>query len=373
MKERTKKYLKLSLILYVVILCIAVVGTLAWYNLDRSPEEDPEDIGSIISGKNVDICINDGEDLWGNEIEINRADKVIDVSMTPEGVFYCPTNLDENDQIINGAVCPTVKDHENYYIKLSLKVRANEALDLYLEDTSFVKGTSIEAGATETTSPDAIAGAARVAFFEVGANGEKTLKTVWVPNEKYQLFGDGRVEFAGLQEDEYYYLNVQANGTVDTSKEKNKWDSDLLSIGKSDLASCKDSADENEIIYVNNATSLLSFDGAGEKTLEVCIWIEGTDREANTMLSGGSISYELDFIGVNAKKDPEIDVNEVTYAEGKFLCDGKDVSDMILYSIDGENFTSYMSGTPHIGEIKYIRVKETEQTKLGAIREFSIS
>ena len=373
MKERTKKYLKLSLILYVVILCVAVVGTLAWYNLDRSPEQDPEDIGSIVSGKNVDICINDGNNLWGNEIEITRQDRVIDISMNPDGVFYCPLSLDENDKIINGSVCPEVEDPTNYYIKLSVKVRSNEALSLYLEDTSFVKGASIAEGTEKTDNPDAIAGAARVAFFEVGADGKKTLKTVWVPNEKYQLDGNGHVTLNGVQETEYNYLNVQEDGKVYTSSENLEWEEDLLSVGKRELASCKNSADENEIIYVNDATPLLTFDAAGEKQLEVCIWIEGTDREAKTLLSGGSISYGLNFVGVKEKEGPKIDVNKVTFDGSNFLYEGANVNDLILYSIDGNTFTTYMPENPNVDKIKFIRVAETAQTKLGESREFSLS
>ena len=370
MKQSTKKYLKLSLILYVVILAVAAVGTLAWFQYTR--EVAPTDEGNIISGKNVDICINDGNDLWGNEISISRAEKMPDISMTPAGDFYYPRALDGNDELITGdagkGLYLKIDNPTGYFIKIPLKVRANQALDLYLEDTSFVKGVSIADGATSTTSADAIAGAARVAFFEVSGS-TKTLKTVWIPNEKYQLYGTGNVDLVGNPEPVYYYLNVQGN-TVEKDNKTIAWEDSLLSIGNDSLASCEDSSDESEIVYVDDATPLLSFTEAGQKTLEVCIWIEGTDREAKTLLSGGTISYELDFVGVESKKDPTIDINQVTYDAGKFLYEGNDVSDMILYSVDEKIWSSYMPGTPYFDDIAYIRVKETKDTKLGPVREW---
>ena len=375
MKESTKKYLKLSLILYVVILAVAAVGTLAWFQYSR--EVAPTDEGNIISGKNVDICVNDGNDLWGNEISVERGHQIPDISMTPEGVFYYPRALDENDELLTGdagkGLYLDVSNENGYFIKVPVKIRSNEPISVYLQNTSFVSGASITETEGYVSTPDAIAGAVRVAFFEV-TGGTKTLKTVWVPNDRYQLYGGtGEVNLSGSPDvNGYSYLKVQDN-TVKKGDETGTWSDDLLTVGDNELVSCNNSADENEIVYVNDATPILTFDTAGVKELEVYIWIEGTDREAKTVLSGGVISYELNFIGVEDKAVSAVDVAQVAYSNGSFVYNGKDISDSILYSLDGRDWTQYQEGTPHLSDIKYIRVKETESEKLGEVREFTVA
>lgn len=380
MKERTKKYLKLSLILYVVILCIAVVGTLAWFDFNREVEIAPQDEAKIMSGKNLDICVVDAEgkaSSWGNSIEIDKPEKMPDISMNPDGTFWYPkpSALDKNDNIIcgkEGKGCfDNVTDKDGYFVKIPLKVRANKALSVYLDDSSFVKGISIVEGETSTTSQDAIAGAARVAFFE-----GSTLKTVWVPNENYQLgmTADGgfKVDLTGKPEGGYKYLNV-VDDMVPEGRENLDWDSRLISVGDAALVSGEGTDDDTKPLYVNEATPLLTFDEAGEKELTVYVWIEGTDREAKTALAGGTIAYELMLIGVEAKAEPLIDINAVTYDSGSFFCEGENVNTKILYSVDGEKWTIYGPNNPNVADIKYICVAETATEKRGPSREFTVS
>ena len=381
MKERTKKYFKLSLILYVVILCFAVVGTLAWFIFDKSVEISPEDDATILAGKNIEICINDGTDKWGNSIKLQKIDKMPDVSMTPNGTFWYPTVLDENDNLKTGnegrGVYKNVTDEEGYFVKIPLKVKANKALNLYLDSTSFVKGVSIvrneaetEEGETlvETTnSKDAIAGAARVAFFE--RSGEtKSLKTVWEPNERYQFIdavGDADyVRFEGSVR-AMKYLNVEGN-TVPTGRETILWDENIVSVGENSLASRYILEDGTEHIDVKDAKILLAFEQAGVKELDIYIWIEGTDDESRTFLSDGSISYEIKFVGVDEKAAPEINIENVVFNGTGFEYEGEDINDQILWSKDGVNWTIFSAqGNPNISNIKYIRIKETATTKLG--------
>ena len=63
----------------------------------------------------------------------------------------------------------------------------------------------------------------------------------------------------------------------------------------------------------------------------------------------------------------------MAYSNGSFVYNGKDISDSILYSLDGRDWTQYQEGTPHFSDIKYIRVKETESEKLGEVREFTVA
>ena len=382
MKESTKKYLKLSLILYVVILSVAVIGTLAWFNVNRTVRI-PNDEANILTGKNVEICIkkeDEKDEKWGSTIELTQIDKIPDVSMTPDGTFWYPTTLNKEDGLIYGSegrgLYANVTNDEGYFVKIPLKVRSNMALSVYLDGTSYIKGNSIDENETVTVNPDAIAGASRVAFFEV-KNGSKTLKTVWIPNEKYQLIEDAnkqyRVNLIGAAEPNYSYLNVK-NGILESENTATeKWQANQLSVGENALVSCEDSSDESKPVYVRDAVPLLTFEEAGVKELEIYVWIEGTDRESNTALAGGSISYALSLIGVEAKEEPAIDIAQVTYSNGGFYVGEEDVSAQILYSVDNVNWTAYAPNNPKVSKIKAIRVAETKTTKLGEPREFSIS
>ena len=381
MKENTKKYFNLSLILYVVILCFAVVGTLAWFIFDRSVEITPEDNATILAGKNIEICINDGTDKWGNSIKLQKIEKMPDVSMTPDGTFWFPTALNDDDTLKTGdagkGFYKNVTSSDGYFVKIPLKVKSNKAINIYLDSTSFVKGVSIvrneaeteegETLAATTNNKDAIAGAARVAFFE--RSGEtKQLKTVWEPNERYQFIdgvGDADyVLFDGAVRP-MKYLNVVGN-TVPTGEETIQWDTDVVSVGKNSLASRYVFEDGTEHIDVKDAKILLEFEQAGVKELDIYIWIEGTDDESLTFLSEGSISYEIKFVGVDEKSEPEINIEDVVFTGDRFKFDGEDISDQILWSKDGVNWTIFSpEGNPNIANIKYVRIKETATTKLG--------
>ena len=390
MKESTKKYFKLSLILYVVILSVAVIGTLAWFNVNRTAKI-PNEEANILTGKNVEICVKkeDAKDeKWGSTIELTQTEKMPDVSMAPDGTFWYPTSLDKEDGLIFGeegrGLYLDVTEKDGYFTKIPLKVRSNEALNLYLDGSSFVKGVSISDDDETTTSVDAIAGAVRVAIFEI-VDGEKVLKTVWVPNESYQIVdsGDGvSVNLTGTPEETYKYLNVtdfkngnRNQGIVKESASTIAWQSDKLSIGKDSLVLSEDPDDETKPVYVKDAKALLEFDKAGTKELEVYVWVEGTDRESVTFLAGGTIAYELNFIGVETKKEAGIDIEQVSYDAGNFYYQEENVNDKILYSFDSESWTLYSTNNPKFtaGKTVQIRVAETKTEKLGEPREFTIS
>ena len=51
MKENTKRYVKLSIILYIVILSVALVGTLAWFVFKQSATITTEENSKIVAGE----------------------------------------------------------------------------------------------------------------------------------------------------------------------------------------------------------------------------------------------------------------------------------------------------------------------------------
>ena len=392
MKKNTKKYVKLSVILYVVILGAVLIGTLAWFVFEQNAEVATGNDSKIIAGEYLEIR-EVGEDEWGSKLEFNATVQYPDVSVTPDGTVWYPRSLNNDDTLTDN-----VSDFENvtvqdgYFVKLDLEVRATQGLDVYLHQNSSVSGVNMDKiDAANSFSKDAVAGAARVGFFEKGDGEALTLKTVWVPNENYELTSeektyeketaegetgeaatDTRTVYAfstsGNPDASYQYVSI--SGESATTEE---WDSEMLSIGKDALAS----GTAQDGLYINSATPLLTFDKAEQvKKLTVYVWVEGTDDESDTVLSGGSIKFNLEFVGIPTKAEAK-DV-EITYdAETNqlFYSDGKAVGvDEISYSTDKKEWISY-NPEDHPGfegDVLYVRTKETDTVKVGKVIEVNL-
>ena len=385
MKENTKKYVKLSIILYIVILSVALITTLAWFTFEKSATISTEEDSKIIAGDYLEICLNDGSNNWVTDMKLAQSVQYPDVSLTPEGKIWYPVSLDENDQLFvddagKNGVYRDVTNDEGYFIKLNLKVRASRGLDVYLHSDSFVRGNMEKTDANITVdentnisfSKDAVAGAARVAFFD-----SEGVKMVWIPNEKYNLVIDEEtgkpINFLqdGTPEGEYKYLNV-VDDTVPSGNEYCKWDDDLLSYGDNVLAST-----EGSYSSINDAKPILSFAEAGEKELTVYIWVEGSDREANTILSGGVLQYNLKLVGIERKAASTVNISDVAYSGGKLIyaSSGSEVGSEILYSYNAKSWTPYTTKNPDLANGKsvlYVRAKETATEMAGTIKEIPI-
>ena len=373
--KNAKKYIKLSIILYIVILCVALVSTLAWFTFEKSATISTEDESKIVAGEYLEICIDDGNDNWATDIKVNNVAQFPDISVTPEGKAWYPISLDEGEKLFVGekgkGVYNDVTNKDGYFVKLPLKVRASKAIDVYLHQDSFVEGLDLDkTDADGKYSKDAISGASRVAFFD-----ENGAKMMWVPNENYQLFVDedtGEIidfKFNGEKESEYKYLNV-IDDTVTKDNEYGEWDPDEVQIleGKNSLAT--DTAN-------NGAAPILSFNKAEEKKITLYIWIEGSDREANTIFSGGALSYSIKLTGITRKAESKINIEDVAYSAGKLIytSSGAEVGDEILYSYNSETWTPYSSGNPDLAngkEVIYVRAKETATENAGPIKEITV-
>lgn len=375
MKENSKKYVKLSIILYIVILSVALVGTLAWFVFEQTAEIKTSENGKITAGEYLEIAIDDKNDEtpdeWLSKIELASPAQYPDISVTPNGKAWYPVELDDDDNVKIGedGACIDVTDKDGYFVKLNLKVRASKSLNVYLHEDSEVQGLKLDkTDANNSFSKDAIAGAARVGFFDESGN----VITVWVPNEKYELASDASsINYSGTAEESYKYLNVSDAGNVSGESE---WDSEKISVGNNALATDT---------MANEAVSLLSFDGAGEKKLTVYVWIEGTDREANTVLSGGNIKFNLKLVGIPKKaaaENSDIDIDAVVFnkAEGSLTYNGEEMGNEILYGFDADAVnTPYAQNDPHLdnfesGSKLYIRTAETKEYALGDIREITV-
>jgi hypothetical protein len=110
--------------------------------------------------------------------------------------------------------------------------------------------------------------------------------------------------------------------------------------------------------------------------LSIYIWVEGSDREANTVLSGGSLKYNLQLVGIPMKAEAKVNIEDVEYVEGDLrYSSGKVAGSEILYSLDSENWTAYAENTPLLKGVDkfYIRAKETATENAGAVKEIVVS
>ena len=214
MKENTKRYVKLSIILYIVILSVALVGTLAWFIYEKSATIKTEDESRIVVGEYLEICFDDHDDNpnndeWVTDIGVTNVAKFPDVSVTPNGKVWYPVSLNEGDKLLvgddsQGVYRDVTGTPEGYYIRLDLKIRASKGLNVYLDNESFVRGDMTKTDANVTVdentevsfSRDAIAGASRVGFFDENGNAtNKVLDTecdlAWVEDQVETALADG--------------------------------------------------------------------------------------------------------------------------------------------------------------------------------------
>ncbi len=395
MKSNSKKMIKLSVILYGVLLCVVLVATLAWFVFDKTAGIQSENDMTITAGYNLEISTN-GES-WGQKIEHNVTSNLIDI--TGDGVnFYSPSVLDANDGAFLGDSSSFVyvnerDDKKNFFVDVKLHFRTTGSTSVYLQNSSWVKGADISVtDAMGGTVPnDAIAGAVRVAFYDITGKEEGyqpvagDLKCIWIPTDKYQITenAEGALSFneIGTPEASYGYLAKDGNEMDEIAWTDADYTSGKVIVGTAQLATNSTTAN-GTYPMINHAPSLLDFSGNGleEKTMLIRIWIEGTDREAHTYLNGGEIQYNFEFITIGKSEPSDEDIaalDRITYSD-----DALQTGELnILYSYDGITWASYGT-TNHPGlestklhtnaneqKVIYIKSAETAGTKASEPRE----
>ena len=393
------KMIKIALVLYIAI-AVAITGTsVAWFVTNKKVEVAPTDDISITADARVEISM-DGE-IWGSSLQMTpNITQYADVS--GDGIdFWFPRYLSDSDEVDLGN--KDAFEHVNtleagksdpYFITLRLKVRSATALDLYLDGTikdgkcaSYVapkETTKVqgEGGTSAYTRPsplnselsaDYIAAATRVAFVEV-AEGVEVLRSLWIPNDKTQLYyaanGIPHINTTGERE-AYGYLRLNEDEMENHMYSIEDMLSGSIIIGNPQSQDTVENADGIMIpptIGMNKP--ILSFDGSKleEKELVIRIWIEGTDREANAALNGGDMIYKFAFTGI-VKDTPE--EQELTYrADGLFY--GSDAATDLVYSINGIDWSAYSNETLKNVIFDdtskfYVRKKETVAYKAGVV------
>lgn len=430
-KSKTKRFLKMALILYIGILVVATVATLGWFIFDGNANIVAESGVKITAGSNLEIArlTSKGWSEYGAEIHITKDELEFASPDITGGLvdgqlkFFYPTVLDDFDNVLSD---PTFLEElngtEGYYMELRVRFRTSVDMGVYLSADSFVNPldtSKLDSTYGKQTSTDYIAGAVRVAVSEVNSVDEsgnitsETLKNIWIPNDHIELYykdvteqvGDQLVQtnkaFVNASGDRelfyryaaegdpnygsllpYGYLG-KSNGQVNTYA----WtDADyynkLVSVGSKGLVT-----KTGTMPTIGDACELVTFSDVGgkltEKEVVIRIWFEGTDREADEALNGGNVTYQFSFIGVN-KDEPTQEMKDkldaIKYNSNKTFNVGDTpaaLEDNILYSYNGIDWELYnptgnnsipLDGTPTV----YVKIRETVTNKETAVRVLQI-
>ena len=388
-KSGNKRFLKISIVLYIVIIAIIVVYTVSWFITNRRVEVGTNEEISINVGAKLEILQLDKEDAnWSTSIKINTADDLSYSDITGNGLkFYFPTYLDGNDQPNTNDVesYKEVKDGDTNLITIRLKVRTADNIDLYLSNASYVMPEDEETKDALFSggqfANDYIAGASRVAFIEV-VDGEEVLKNVWIPNDEYELTYPEKdmatFTKTGTREESYTYQTVNGNAVETITYTADDFANGLVTVGSKNLAFNVASDEENATIppMINSGAPILSFTDSNavqEKELIIRMWFEGTDREADKAFNGGRVKYNVSFVGIIKDNASTADVerlNTLQYRNGQLYFGAEtEAGTGFLYSLNGIDWSEYnktnltTSNVGTVGEYVYVKTKETSSVK----------
>jgi len=407
MSTTTKKWVKVSVILYVVILLFITVATFAWFIFNDTATLQTQENMQITAGNKLEILlVNDaGEALvdqddstwnasWSSIIGVKTPTRIYP-DITGDGQnFYFPQVLKDDepaemtyDKFVDISTVPENRD--SYYITINVKFRTTTPMDIYLAQGSSVSAIEELHNTSETTheytnesmfgnfSRDAIAGAVRVAFCEKEGSSIN-LKNVWIPNDKYQLLYNStfRDDVDGFTKDgeRETFKYLARSSTDDSLMETVTYTADYyanrkVTVGSQLLASPTDA-------IINESACLLSFDandvinGAAVKTMVIRIWIEGTDREAHMALADGQMKYDFKFVGI-AKADRDTHYTDGVTTDGTNLYKNsvEVESGKWEYSyngIDWQTYTTSFDKALEAGSKIFVRAAEVDGYKASA-------
>ncbi len=409
--EKKRRYSRLVIIVNIVLLCAFATATFSWFIFDKNASVHSDGNMSIMSGSGLEICY-DGN--WDNYHNITTK-MMTYPDITGDGVdFYCPIVLDTHDETLDDPSTFTyineTEEQDKYYITVNLKFRTSDAVEVYLSNESAVIGPNINTPTDQLPdgnkslsgdhSRDGIAGAVRVAFVE-NADLAKPSAKIWIPNDKYKLSEtESGTSFSTDSATREVFTTVDSViGEEKTVKTEYPYGYQLKSEDKmksfywSDLDYCNGKitvgnnlakvADENSTAMINDAVPILDFtdnaDGrVQEKSLSIRIWVEGTDREADKALIGGSLQYKFKFVSFKkSANENEGRLESISYdkANRTFSSTDGNALDGLEYSFNGIDWSDYTGAIDQAlidsTDDIHIRFKETEGYKRSSVKTFS--
>lgn len=293
-----------NILLIFSLIVTIVIATFSWFFTEprAAMDELPVAVGQAAY---VEISSDNGSN-WaeGVEIELGLIKNFREISGNGT-VFYQPVyEVIENDQGAMGSVITSFNRaaDEECSFEQTFNLRSDTTQDIYLSPESYI----VAVGDSVDTC---IAGAVRVAFFEVDNNGNETLKCIWAPNSTIEyLQSDNTFTNTGKVESNYYIQKT--NKFVDTSTLSGTGDSNVtvISTRSGVSANCANCGYNSANKYMwtcgehmpTNAPVLARVavpegETLGYTNIKIKVWIEGHDRECVTLAYGQRFTMNLQF------------------------------------------------------------------------------
>lgn len=381
-KASTKKWLRLAVVLYIVILSVVAVTSLAWFVFeDTTSLQTSENYMKIIGGGELAIAVLP-DDQSGVELGNYSTEQLL-AGRAPAQTEEAEQDPDaeEGDEAFEGYVYPDISgDGKTFYYPRFVHVedgvnippaeytdgnyvtitQANGNMDSYMSVVRLgfrsASPMSVYLHNKSSVTGQAIANAVRVAFY----SREDDTTFVWCPNE--------------TKAEDVKYLSLVNGNIVEKSYEAGSFLRRDVLMGSSQLASTYDESDPNESkpnAMINNAFPIVTFteedfatQGYAYKEVYVYIWVEGTDPDALDRNKDQTLEYALYFIGID-KEINSLELNKIVYEGGKLRYNGEQTP-QFDYSTDGITWRRYVNELQLGGATTfYVRFAETASTQPG--------
>ena len=288
-----------NIVLVGATIVILVIATFAWfYSIPRATADAI--VVHVGKASYVQISGDQGNN-WSDDLEvdvgINKNFKEISGNGT---TFFAPVyDVVENPE---GGYSPKLVSFEQvgeneYYFEQVLDFRTDTVQSIFL---------SPESSVTSVGGNSYIDGAIRVAFFELDADGNETLKYIWAPNSTVEFSAENNAFTREGSVESYYYYQKTATPVDVSTLEETTSDIVMISTENTDEAGCGYN-ETYQFLWSNganmpeNAPSLLTVDAYNEddklnyKQLKIRVWLEGHDRECVSLLNGQRFTMQLQF------------------------------------------------------------------------------
>jgi hypothetical protein len=386
---RKSNKLTSALISLLSVAVLTTTATFAWFFMNSDVEVEYGNDIICETGTALEVSIYQGRDEQNNEVWTPYSSKAMLNSVTArledisgDGInLYRAVTLIGNDQgqlVPSDLMDASPANSEGFgeFLELKIRLRSSSPMDVYLGGDSKLlpKYTGENHGNIfGDFSMDYIAGAMRVAVLE-----NEELKMLWAPNPNYEL----------VRSDKDGSYTFKTDGQVETYKYYKYVDEEndlfeLVDVPADDLVYKKFVfGSTNTTDSMINGSPLLTtiepdaVTGFGVSTLTLRLWFEGTDREADQALSGGSTKLNLKFSGIEPKpysNELETTINKITanktitttvVDEGLTTEHTVDVvsypwknidnsiKNTLMFTLDGYKWTTYDPSNPNLPDIQ---------------------
>ena len=270
------------------ILLISV--TTAWFIFAQDANVDTLDMDV---SKATSVSVSSGGE-WSQKLEITHesegAVKITEYSGNGKNLFG-PVIVGKQ---VTSFYTIDETSANNGYIDFTLKFKADGPVDVYLGDESVLIPESYDGNLNNNgVSKNYIVGSVRLAMWCVETDAEPF---IWVPNASFEYNPNTKkMSQNGTVEDAYQYA-------TDTTVEN------IHTVQTNGAAS--GAADNGMFVWgnvgdvsISDMSPIITLDPAGNaediKTLNVRVWVEGTDREAVKDFIGGRFKIKLNFKSVS--------------------------------------------------------------------------